>query len=95
MSPIKTMNHSHDNKYILVIINYVTKWVEAKVLKTKVVLIVIQFIYEFILTRFSSPLIWSTTKLPILSKIPSRSLPFIFYFNTQALQLTTPREMVS
>jgi hypothetical protein len=34
IGPIKLMNHSHSNKYILVAIDYATKWVETKVLKT-------------------------------------------------------------
>jgi hypothetical protein len=33
LGPIKLMSRSHDNKYILVVIDYVTKQVEAKAFK--------------------------------------------------------------
>jgi hypothetical protein len=54
---IKHVSRSHGNKYILIIVDYATKWVEAKALRTNMVIITTQSIYEFILTRFSCPLI--------------------------------------
>ncbi len=38
---IKPMSRSHSNKYILVVIDYATNWVEAKALKTNMVVVTI------------------------------------------------------
>jgi hypothetical protein len=44
------------NKYILVAIDYATKWVEARALKANIVIIITNFLYECMLTRFGCPL---------------------------------------
>jgi len=56
ISPIRPTKRLIENKYILIIINYATKWVEAKALRTNNVIITTRFMYEYILTIFRCPL---------------------------------------
>jgi hypothetical protein len=50
IEPIKLMNHYFGNRYILIAIDYATKWVEAKTLCTNTAVITMKFLYDHILT---------------------------------------------
>ncbi len=56
IGPIKPVGRLTRNKYILVVTDYATKWVEAKAFKTNVIVVTTRFMYENILTRFGCPL---------------------------------------
>jgi hypothetical protein len=55
-SPIKPIGWTIGKWYILVVTNYVTKWVEAKALRTNIIATISKLMYENILTRFVCPL---------------------------------------
>jgi hypothetical protein len=55
ISPIKPTRRLMWNKYILVTTNYATKWVEAKALRTNIIVVTTRFMYEYILTKFGYP----------------------------------------
>ncbi len=56
VGPLKPTRRYTRNKYIIVAIDYATKWVEARGLKTNIKLVIAKKLYECILTRFRCPL---------------------------------------
>jgi hypothetical protein len=51
----QTSNVYVGNQYIIVATNYMTKWVEVRVLRDNTTISIAKFFYEDIITRFSSP----------------------------------------
>jgi hypothetical protein len=62
VGPIKLIGRYTKNKYILIAIDYATKWVEAKALKTNIVVVIAKFMYECILIGCGCPLTIVTNK---------------------------------
>ncbi len=56
VGPIKPTKQFTCNKYILIAINYITKWVDAKALRTNIVVVITKFMYEYNITKFGCPL---------------------------------------
>jgi hypothetical protein len=46
VGPIKPIGRFTCNKYIVVAIDYATKWVEAKALKINIVVVIIKYLYD-------------------------------------------------
>jgi hypothetical protein len=62
MGPITLARRYTWNKYILIVIDYATKWVESRTLKINIVIVITKFLYECILTKFGCPFIIVTDK---------------------------------
>jgi hypothetical protein len=56
VGPIKPTKNIHGTNIFLFAIDYVTKWVEVRALRTNIVTIITNKLYECILTRFKCPL---------------------------------------
>ncbi len=52
----KPTSHYSGNQYILVAIDYATKWLEATTLHTNATIVSDKFLYDHILTQFGCPL---------------------------------------
>jgi hypothetical protein len=56
MEPIKPIGKHIQNKYILVVMDYGTKWLEARTLQMNTIVVTTTLIYECILNQFGYPL---------------------------------------
>jgi len=59
---IKPTNHYFGNRYNLIVIDYATKWVEAKALHTTITIVITKLLYDHIFTQFGYPLTIATNQ---------------------------------
>ncbi len=52
VAPIKPTRKNTGNKYIFLVTDYATKWVETRSLRINITTIITNFLYECILTKF-------------------------------------------
>jgi hypothetical protein len=57
MGHIKLASCYSNNQYILVAIDYATKWVKARTLCTNTIVVITKFLCDHILTKFGCPII--------------------------------------
>jgi hypothetical protein len=62
VGPIKPTRRYIEKEYIIIAIDYATKWVEARTLRINTTIVKEFFLYECILTRFGCPLTIVTDK---------------------------------
>jgi glutathionyl-hydroquinone reductase len=55
MGPIKPLAHYIGNQYIIIAIDYTTKWVEVKALRDKTTISIVENLYENIIKQFNCP----------------------------------------
>ena len=56
IEPISLAAHGSQARYIIIAIDYVTKWAEARIVHKADALAMARFLYEDIITQFSYPL---------------------------------------
>jgi lipoprotein signal peptidase len=84
---VKPTSRMSSNWYNMVAIDYATKWVEVRTLRSNIVVVITKFLYKHILIRFGCPwtivtdqsthfiMMQSTTSLTILFK----NIPFFIF----------------
>jgi hypothetical protein len=66
---VKPISKMSNNQYILVAIDYATKWVEARAFCSNIIIIFAKVLYEHILMIFGCPLTIMTIKVPIFINV--------------------------
>jgi hypothetical protein len=90
---VKLVGRLLGNWYILVAIDYATKWVEAQTLHNNIVAITTKFLYKYILARFRCPLIVVTNQVTHLSMMGLDTLLTISFLDIPVLLFIIHKDM--
>jgi hypothetical protein len=93
IGPIQPASKMLGNQYILVAIDYATKWVEAQALHTNIIVIIAKFLYQHILTRFGYPLTIVTNQVTHFIMMQLNTSLTILFQDIQILLFIVHKEM--
>lgn len=85
--PIKPIAARTSNRYILVVTDYASKWVESCALKMKIATMTAKFLYEKVMTKYECPLILVNDYESCFINVATEHL--VEHFLLQHMTLTT------